>query len=190
MDEILAAEFSNLPAPYKEARQLPYLEAVLRKAHRYLPGNCFAQERYVPAGGLTFPDDTHVPEGAASGFNAYVLHRNKDVWGADAEEFRPERWLRAEGEDKKAFRTRLQGMNAVDLSFGGGSRRCLGINLGRMEVCKTVATLVRLFEFELADPQADWTIHNSIFPRQSSVIFRIMKREGTDDKIAGMEVDY
>ena len=188
--EILAADFSRLPAPYNEARQLSYLEAVTREALRYLPGDCFAQERCVPAGGLTLPDGSHVPEGAAIGFNAYVLHRNKETWGADAEEFRPERWLRAEGEEEEAFRARLQGMNAVDLSFGAGSRRCLGINLARMEVVKTVATLVRLFEMELADPDADWTIHNSIFPRQSGVIFRIKKREGADDKIAAMDVDY
>lgn len=25
--------------------------------------------------------------------NAWVIHRDKNIWGADAEDFKPERWL-------------------------------------------------------------------------------------------------
>lgn len=188
--EILAAEFSKMPAPYAETRRLPYLEAVTRECLRYLPGNCFAQERYVPAGGLTLPDGSHVPQGTAVGFNAYVLHRNKEVWGSDAEEFVPERWLPAEGESNDAFEARLQAMNNADLSFSAGSRKCIGMNLGKMEVSKSVATLIKLFAFELADPSKDWTIHNSIFPRQSGVLLKMKRRDGTADQVAAMDVDY
>lgn len=188
--EILEAKFSSLPAPYSEARKLPYLEAVSRECFRYLPGNCFAQERRVPQGGLTLPDGSHVPEGTAIGFNAYVLHRNKEVWGPDAEQFKPERWLQAPGESDTAFSERLRQMNNADLSFSAGSRRCIGMNIGRMEVCKTVATLVRLFAFKLDDPQRDWTIHNSIFPRQSGVVLKMTKREGTEESMANMSSDY
>lgn len=188
--EILDAEFTSLPAPYSKARQLPYLEAVSRECFRYLPGNCFAQERRVPPGGLTLPDGSHVPEKTAIGFNAYVLHRNKEVWGPDAEEFKPERWLQADNESGAAFDDRLQKMNNVDLSFSAGSRKCIGMNIGRMEICKTVATLIKLFAFELDDPKREWTIHNSIFPRQSGVVFKIAKRDGTDEKLAVMSTEY
>ncbi|KAI4595116.1 hypothetical protein KJ359_007091 [Pestalotiopsis sp. 9143b] len=188
--EVLAAAFSKMPAPYAETRRLPYLEAVTRECLRYLPGNCFAQERYVPAGGLTLPDGSHVPQGTAIGFNAYVLHRNKEVWGPDAEDFVPERWLPAEGESNDAFEARLQAMNNADLSFSAGSRKCIGMNLGKMEVSKSVATLIKLFAFELADPSKDWTIHNSIFPRQSGVLLKMKRRDGTADQVAAMDVDY
>ena len=188
--EILDANFSDMPAPYSEARRLTYLEAVSRECFRYLPGNCFAQERRVPRGGLTLPDGSHVPEGCEIGFNAYVLHRNKEVWGPDAEEFRPERWLQADGEGDAAFAERMLKMNNADLSFSAGSRKCIGMNIGRMEVCKTVATLLRLYAFELDDAEREWTIHNSIFPRQSGVILRIQKRKGTDEALASMRTDY
>lgn len=69
-------------------------------------------------------------------------------------------------------------MNNNDLSFGAGSRKCIGMNLGMMEVYKTVATLIAMFKFELAYPEKEWTIHNSMFPRQSGVMMRMQKREG------------
>ncbi|KAI6784944.1 uncharacterized protein J7T54_008038 [Emericellopsis cladophorae] len=188
--EILNASFSTLPTPYAEARQLPYLEAVSRECFRCLPGNCMPQERYVPEGGLTLPDGSFVPRGTAVGFNAYVLHRNKEVWGPDAEEFRPERWLQGDAESDDAFAQRMQRLNNADLSFGAGSRKCMGMNLGRLEVCKTVATMIRIFEFELADADKEWSIHNSIFPRQSGVELRLKRRDDMRRVIADLDATY
>ncbi|EAQ87743.1 hypothetical protein CHGG_04362 [Chaetomium globosum CBS 148.51] len=97
--EVRAAGFAtDKPAPYAAARQLPYLEAVVREAMRLHPAVGMPLERWVPAGGLTLPGGGgYVPKGAGVGMNAYVVGRNKGVWGQDADEFRPERWLRAEG---------------------------------------------------------------------------------------------
>jgi hypothetical protein len=49
-------------------------------------------ERIVPAGGLKF-DHYHIPEGTVVGIPQYVVHRDRNIYGADAEDFRPERWL-------------------------------------------------------------------------------------------------
>lgn len=183
--EVLAAPFAqkdtmNLPASFAEARAIPYLDAVIREAFRLYPPNSSSMERYVPEGGVNLPDGSFVPEGVALGFNAYILHRNKDFWGPDAEEFRPERWLRDElhEESEDAYRRRIADMNNHDLSFGGGARVCIGRNLGTVEIYKTVATLVALYEFELANPQKVWKIRNSILPKQSGVEMRIRKRPG------------
>ncbi len=183
--EVLAAPFAqketmNLPAPFSQARAILYLEAVVREALRLYPGSCFAMEKYVPKGGLDLPDGSFIPEGVAVGFNPYIIHRNKDIWGPDAEDFRPERWLRDEsnGESEDAYKQRLAGMNSYDLSFGSGNHACMGKNLGLMEVYKIVATLVALYEFELADPRKVWKIHNRIFPIQSGIEMRIKKRPG------------
>jgi cytochrome P450 len=188
--EILDASFSALPVPFSEVRQLPYVDAVITECLRYLPGDCFPQERLVPAGGLTLPDGSWVPEGTEIGFNAYVMHRNKKVWGPDAEEFVPDRWLIQAGESDDHFKERLNAMNNASLAFGAGSRKCIGMNLGRMEVYKTTATLIKLFAFELADPSKDWSIHNSIFPRQSGVNLRMKRREGTAHAVREMNSSY
>lgn len=181
---VLAAPFAqpeslHLPAPYAQTRAIPYLEAVVRESLRLVPGEMFPQERYVPAGGLTLPDGRFVPEGTAIGFTSYVTHRNKAVWGDDAEEFRPERFLRGEGEAEEAYAERMRQYNDADLSFGAGVRKCIGMNLGLMEVYKTVATLVAMFEFELASDK-EWDLKAQLFPRATGIIFKIRQRPGME----------
>lgn len=48
--------------------------------------------RVAPKGGIEI-GGRHFPEGTTLSINPWVLHRNKEIWGADANEFRPERWL-------------------------------------------------------------------------------------------------
>jgi cytochrome P450 len=175
--EVRAAGFAkDQPLPYATARQMPYLEAVVREAMRLHPAVAMPLERYVPTGGLTLPDGSYVPAGAAVGMNAYILGRNKGVWGEDAEEFRPERWLRREGETDEALKARLQKMNAADLSFGGGSRICTGRNLALVEVYKVVATLVNRYEIELDDPSREWEVMCRWFWRQKGLVTKMSAR--------------
>lgn len=189
---ILAAPFAqpgptrHLPAPYAQARAIPYLEAVIREALRLVPGNLFPQERYVPGvrtgaggggGGLTLPDGQVVPAGTALGFSAYAMHRNTATWGADADEFRPERWLPGHGESAEAYAKRMRLYNDCDLSFGAGSRKCIGMNLGMWEVYKAVATLVAMFDFELVG-KGEWTLRAELFPKATGITCRIRRREG------------
>jgi cytochrome P450 len=35
-----------------------------------------------------------VPKGSACEYSVHVMHHRKDLWGDDAEEFKPERWER------------------------------------------------------------------------------------------------
>ncbi|KAJ0119047.1 hypothetical protein J7T55_013282 [Diaporthe amygdali] len=181
-EAVLAAPFAQpgnvqLPAPYTQTRAIPYLEVVIREALRLYPGNLFPQERIVPAGGLKLPDGRFVPEGTAVGFNAYAMHRNKAIWGPDAEEFRPERFLRSSGESEAAFNERMRLYNDSDLTFGAGSRRCIGMNLALMEVYKSTATLIAMFDFELAT-QDEWTVKAELFPRATGIICKIRQRPG------------
>jgi cytochrome P450 len=176
--EVRAAGFDrNRPVAAAAANKLPYVEAVVREAMRFHPAVAMLLERYVPEGGLKLPDGSYVPAGAAVGLNAYVVGRNKDVYGQDADEFRPERWLQAKGETEAAYKARLQRMQASDLSFGAGSRICLGRHLALMEVYKIVATLVNRYEIELEDPDREWKVMGSWFTRQEGLITKISPRK-------------
>lgn len=169
---------SNQPVvSYKSTKNFPYLDAVVREAMRCHPGVAMILERYVPEGGLVLPDGRYVPAGCIVGMNPYIIGRNKSVWGQDSEKFRPERWLRDEiRETEDAFQERLRRMNAADLTFGGGSRICIGKHLGLLEVYKVLSTIVSRYDIKLACPEEDWSTHNSFFFRQTGIKVTLSQR--------------
>ena len=71
-------------------------------------------DTYLPLGGG--PDGKSplfVPKGGVVAWSLFAMHRRKDYYGEDAEEFRPERW-----------ETLRPGWEY--LPFNGGPRICLG----------------------------------------------------------------
>jgi hypothetical protein len=71
-----------------------------------------------------------VPGGTKIGANMWALLRRKDVFGDDADVFRPERWLEASPDE-------LQKMEAVgELVWGYGRYVCLGKSVALIELNK------------------------------------------------------
>lgn len=179
---------------YKQARCMPYLEAIIREAIRYLPGVSLGLERYVPAGGqrLSSPTTNHhplaresvVPQGTILAFNPWIINRNESIWGPDAYDFRPERWLRGSTESEAEFAQRLRAMNDTDLSFGAGKRMCMGKHLGLIQAYKVVATLALCYDIELVEKEREWTVVNSWFPRQKGLEVRMKRREDGDAAVS------
>ncbi len=97
-----------------------YLQFCLNEALRLnppIPVNYrrATRDTTLPCGGG--PDGTgkiFVRKDQQVDYSVYVLHRRKDIWGEDAEEFNPERWSRG----------RLNGWEY--LPFNRGPRICLG----------------------------------------------------------------
>jgi len=140
----------SFPAQWKEIKDLPYLDAVMREALRINPGIAMIFERVVPEGGFTLPDGRYIPAGTKVGMNPAVTNRNLDVFGEDANEFNPDRWLPKEGEIPQAFDIRLRRMREVaDFVFGGGGRVCMGRYLATLEIYKLFATLYSIFDVSL-----------------------------------------
>lgn len=68
-------------------------------------------------------------------FSQYVNSRKKNIYGADADEFRPERWETGE----------LANIGWAYFPFNGGPRQCLGEDFAMMEVSYTVVRLLQTF---------------------------------------------
>lgn len=98
-DEIDAATADGkLSVPhvkYSEAAKLPYLDACCKEGMRLMPALGMALPREVPPGGREIAGQ-FFPAGVKVGINATTLHRDKGVFGEDADDFKPERWLRKE----------------------------------------------------------------------------------------------
>ena len=176
----LAAGFAhNVPVPFKDAHNFPYLDAVVREAMRMHPAVGMILERYIPKSGLRLPDGSVLLSGITVGMNPYIIARNQDIWGDDAEIFRPERWLRVEEHDESDedyYQERLRCMNSADLTFGSASRICIGKSLSLLEVYKVIATLVALYRIGLAHPDQEWKVINSWFMRQEMPESRLSRR--------------
>ncbi|KAJ9616125.1 hypothetical protein H2204_014069 [Knufia peltigerae] len=94
---------------WKESNNLPYLQACIKEALRMHPAVGLLLERYVPKGGVELAGK-YIPEGTIVGVNPWVAARNKDVYGSDADTFKPERWLEASPE-------KLAEMDRASLTF-------------------------------------------------------------------------
>lgn len=80
------------PITLDQAMGMPYLQATIYEALRLHPAVGMSLPRVVPAGG--FEAAGHFfPAGVVLGANPWVIHQNKEIYGADADQFRPERWL-------------------------------------------------------------------------------------------------
>ncbi|KAL1639278.1 hypothetical protein SLS58_008120 [Diplodia intermedia] len=148
----------NGAVTWGEAQKLPYLDAVVQETFRMHPAAGLMLERVAPPQGITVCG-RFIPGGTIVGCNAWVLHRRPEVFGEDAHEYRPERWLEASGD-------KLREMKATMFQFGGGSRTCLGKNISLLEIYKLVPSFLRRFEVELEYPGQEWKTQNHWFVRQ------------------------
>ena len=88
-----------------------------------------------------FPDGTALPKGAIVMWAPWAMGRSKPIWGDDADNFRPERWLDASSQQlitKSAFEFPV---------FNGGPRACLGRKMAELMAVYVIASLVWEYEF-------------------------------------------
>lgn len=96
--------------------------------------------RVVPPGPGVEIEGRNFPQGTVLSVPAYTIHHSKEIWGADADSFRPERFL----SDKLTPRQR-----DAFIPFSYGPRACVGRNVAEMELALIVSTTFRRYEFEL-----------------------------------------
>ncbi|CAG8948657.1 hypothetical protein HYFRA_00001777 [Hymenoscyphus fraxineus] len=132
-------KFGSRKVSPKDARGLKYLENVINEAFRLSP-NLGTNERVAlrdtilpTGGGVLGKKPVFVREGDLIVPSLYTLQRRTDIWGHDAEEFRPERW-----EEKRESPW-------TTLPFGGGPRMCPGKEIGLAQVAYTVARICQTF---------------------------------------------
>jgi len=77
---------------WKESRELPYLDACIKEAGRIHPAIGLTLERVVPKGGAVICGK-RFEAGTVVGMSPWVVHRDKAVFGEDADSWNPDRWL-------------------------------------------------------------------------------------------------
>ncbi|KAI3316965.1 cytochrome P450 [Xylariaceae sp. AK1471] len=153
---------------WTQSQSLPYFQACLKEAMRLRPAVGLNITRYAPAPDGVEIDGRHYPAGTRLAVNGWVLHRDKAVFGSDAEFFRPERWL----EDEENARV----MERYMCQFGGGAHVCIGRNLALLEINKVCPRLLRDFDFQLVNPTRELKAKATFFVVQEGLEVYISRR--------------
>ncbi|KAK4415986.1 cytochrome [Sesamum alatum] len=139
-----AADISEFAASVSEEalEKMHYLHAAVTETLRLyppVPANpkmCFSDD--------IMPDGYHVKKGDVVTYLPYAMGRMKFIWGNDAEEFKPERWLDENGcfQQESPFKFP---------AFQAGPRICLGKEFAYRQMKLFSAVLLRFFVFKLSD---------------------------------------
>ncbi|KAL4787648.1 cytochrome P450 [Aspergillus varians] len=158
--QVVVDEFGDVQNPkgaitHARLKDLPYLRYVLNEVLRLLPPvplnfRIAVKDTTLPVGGG--PDGkspVFVKKGQPVLYSIYAMHRRKDLYGPDADAFRPERWENA----KRGWEY---------LPFNGGPRICLGQQYALTEASYTIVRLMQRFStIENGEPGREFPIMRS-----------------------------
>lgn len=118
------------------------------------PAVGFPLERYIPESGAEICGHK-LPAGTNVSTSAPLIHMNKDVFGNDAEAFRPERWLEASPEQLRLMENSFIAVCSSFLAHGGTNH---------LHFYVTVWTRVQNLHWEEHIYNGDGQIHPSAVP--------------------------
>ncbi|KAF3004898.1 hypothetical protein E8E13_006449 [Curvularia kusanoi] len=140
---IVLEEFGTYSNPrnitFSSLKSCNYLQWILNETLRLHPvvpldGRRALVDTTLPTGGG--PDGNkpiYVRKGVQVDYSVYIIQRRKDLWGEDADEFRPDRW-----------NGRKSGWEY--LPFNGGPRICIGQQFALTEAGYVLVRLAQRFE--------------------------------------------
>ncbi|ORY04544.1 cytochrome P450 [Clohesyomyces aquaticus] len=143
--EIVDANLTADVISYADATQLPFLQACIKEGWRMFPPVPFGLARVSPPDGITIGGHYFAP-GVKLSINPHVIHYSRELFGEDASQYNPDRWIGRRAKDiEKYF-----------IAFGAGYNSCQGRNIAQLEIVKATATIVRDFDFRQVDPGQTW----------------------------------
>ncbi|KAI0747034.1 cytochrome P450 [Daedaleopsis nitida] len=163
--------------------KLPYLDAVCRETLRvFAPVGIINRTAtkdvvlplFEPVRGCdgTLMHEVIVPRGVMVLVHLQASNKNKALWGEDADEWKPERWL---GTSLPAVleEARIPGVYSNLMTFSGGVRSCIGFKFSQLEMKVLLAIFLTSFSFELSDSD------KPIVWNSSGVMYPTMGEEST-----------
>ncbi|KAF9264950.1 cytochrome P450 [Marasmius fiardii PR-910] len=160
-DEVMEHVGETKSPTYEDIRGMKLMRAFLNETLRLYPPAPNNSRTSVKATTLVNENGPplFVPENCKVMYNVFLIHRRRDLWGPDADQFDPDRFL-----DERLHRY-LVPNPFIFLPFGAGPRICLGQQFACNETSFFLVRLLQNFKSftlaleaqpEFCKPPADW----------------------------------
>ncbi|KAH9915036.1 cytochrome P450 [Epithele typhae] len=165
-------QFGNM-ITYDEINKLEYLDAVCRETLRLHPPIAFAQREAVEDAVLPLGEpivgkdgqqitEIPVPKGESVLLNLAACNKAKALWGEDAEEWKPERWLKPL--PRAVENARIPGIYSHLMTFLAGGYSCIGFKFSQLEMKVVLYMLLPAFEFKCGATSIFWNFGGIAHP--------------------------
>ena len=145
------------PPTFADVPFLPYIRAMVKETLRWSPLTPLGVPHVLTAD--EWYEGKFIPKGTICLPNMRVLNFDTDVFGANAAEFDPTRYLDEKGQIKSLIESREEG----HMSFGFGRRVCPGRYLAEGTLAIDFATLLWAMRFERPEnSQGDLDVHTLV----------------------------
>nr|GAT50104.1 cytochrome P450 [Mycena chlorophos] len=143
--EILSVVGPSRSPTYEDIKEMKYLRAVINESLRLYPPvpfnvrTCIESTTWPSPEGSADPRPVYIPAGATVPYSVFLMHRREDLWGEDAQEFDPDRFL----DDR--MKKYILGNAFAFLPFNAGPRICLGQQFAYNEMSFLLVRLLQAF---------------------------------------------
>ncbi|TFK27112.1 cytochrome P450 [Coprinopsis marcescibilis] len=163
--EVLNAKQEHGELLYDQLSYLPYLDAVCRETLRlHTPVTVTMR---IPSQDIVLPfsrpftttegkeiTEAVIPAGTKVLVGLSACNKDPLIWGPDSLEWKPERWLSPLPDS--VVNARIPGVYSNLMTFGGGSRACIGFKFSQLEMKVVLAVLLESFKFTPTDKKIKW----------------------------------
>ncbi|KAI8358585.1 cytochrome P450 [Mortierella sp. GBAus27b] len=149
---------------YDTYKRQKYAEACFHEALRIYPA--VPRNLKLCVKDDVLPDGTRVYAGEWVTWSSYVMGRSERIWGPDAKEYKPSRWINSEKPSQGKFN-----------SFHAGPRVCLGQQFATIEALAVIGMILQSFEISLVEPSKEPQYATSVtFPMLDGLKIRVARR--------------
>ncbi|KDR76156.1 hypothetical protein GALMADRAFT_463306 [Galerina marginata CBS 339.88] len=103
-----------------------------------------------------------LPKGTLIIMSIFNANRNPKIWGPDAQEWIPERWLSPLPDS--VVNGNIPGVYSHLLTFIAGGRACIGFRFAQFEMKVILALLLESLEFSVSDKKIFWQMNGIVTP--------------------------
>jgi len=171
--EIITARGDRDDIGYDELMTLPYLEAVCRETLRlHSPATQMTRATTkdvimpfsTPIRGRdgTMLSEILVPKGTGLAIGILACNINPAIWGPDANEWKPERFLKPLPDT--VTDAHVPGIYSNLMTFLGGGRACIGFKFSQLEMKMVLSVLLETLRFTPSDKEVYWNWSGVQFP--------------------------